>query len=60
MQNSNNNKDMNQFVASNMTIVFKENLHWRSRNSNPGVWVKCSHRDATEVRGGKNSGMEGH
>lgn len=52
-QCSNNNKDMNQLVASNMTIVFKENLRWRSRNSNSGIGVKCSHRDATEVRGGK-------
>lgn len=58
MQNSNNNKDMNQLVANNTTIFLKENLHRKLRNSNLRVGVKCSHRDATEV-GGENSDMEG-
>lgn len=50
--------DMNQLAGNKMTTFLKKHLRWRSRNSDLGVEVKCSHRDATEV-GGKNSDVEG-
>ena len=43
--------DMNQLAGNKMTTFLKKHLRWRSRNSNLGVEVKCSHRDATEVGG---------